>query len=131
MPESNCRKFQSTVSNYLIRHRSVLDTTSKFQEASARVNRAIAKAVTSCGCLKVKAGKQPIPKEASLSEATQYMQTHLEGNLCDSCREAIETEIGTALFYLTAICHLLGLDMDEIMHQENDRITTLGLYSLT
>lgn len=131
MPESNCRKFQGTVSNYLIRHRSVLDATSKFQEASARVNRAIAKAVTSCGCLKIKAGKQLLPKEASLSEITKYMQTHLEGDLCDSCRETIETEIGNALFYLVAICHLLGLDMDEIIHQENNRISALGFYSLT
>lgn len=131
MGESCCGKFQETVSAHLVRHRSILDSMSKFQEASSHVNRAIAKSVTSCGCLKIKAGKQLVPKKASLAEIAEYTKTHLEGNLCPTCLENIESELGTTLFYLTAICALLELDLEKILQNENSRITTLGLYSLT
>jgi hypothetical protein len=131
MGESSCSKFQDTVSEHLVRYRSILDAMSKFQEASAHVNRAIAKSVTTCGCLKIKATKQPVPKKASLAEVAEYMKSHLEGNLCPTCLENIESELGTTLFYLTAVCTLLDLDLEKILQNENNRITTLGLYSLT
>jgi hypothetical protein len=104
---------------------------SKLQEACARVNRAIAKAVTSCGCLKIEATKQPIPEEASLREIADYVETHITGELCPACREVIESELGSNLFYLAAACTLLNLDLEQVMSRENDRIATLGLYSLT
>ena len=47
-------EFQDIVIDSLIRHKSILDITSKFSESSARVNRAIVKAVTDCGCIKIK-----------------------------------------------------------------------------
>lgn len=125
------RNFQKTVSGSLVRHRSILDAMSKFQEASAHVNRAIAKTVTDCGCLKIQAGRQPIPPEASLSEIAKYMQTHIEGLLCPNCKEIMEAELGNLLFYLTAICTLLNLDLDKIIAKEDERISMLGVYSLT
>ena len=131
MGENCCAKFQGTVAEHLIRHRSILDAISKFQEAGAHVNRAVAKSVTACGCLKVKAEKQPVPKKATLAEMTDYAQSHLEGTLCPTCLENIESELGTTLFYLTAICTLLDLDLEKILHEENARITALGQYSLT
>lgn len=131
MSERCCGKFQDTVSEHLVRHRSVLDAMSKFQEASSHVNRAIAKSVTTCGCLKIKAAKQAVPKKASFVEMAEYTKTHLEGELCPTCLENIETELGTTLFYLTAICTLLELDLEKILQNENSRITALGHYSLT
>lgn len=131
MGESCCGKFQDTVSEHLVRYRSILDAMSKFQEASSHVNRAIAKSVTTCGCLKIKAEKQPVPKDANLAQMAEYTETHLEGNLCPTCLENIESELGTSLFYLTAICTLLDLDLEKILQEENGRITALGLYSLT
>jgi len=80
-----CRDFQQTVSDYLVRHRSILDVMSKFQEACAHVNRAIVKTVTNCGCLQIEAAKQPIPPNASLSEITEYVQSHIKGKLCPNC----------------------------------------------
>lgn len=123
--------FQDTVDKFLTRHRSILDSTSKFQEAAARVNRAIAKSVTTCGCLKVFAEKQKIPKDAKLQDAKKFVSTHIEGTLCPTCREIIRTEIGTSLFYVAAICSILGLNLSEIIKQEEDRISALGVYSLT
>jgi hypothetical protein len=51
-------QFQGKVSELLIRHRSILDSLTKFQESTARVNRSIAKTVTNCGCVTVTATKQ-------------------------------------------------------------------------
>lgn len=124
-------EFQRTVSQYLIRHRSVLDVTTKLQEAAARVNRAIAKAVTTCGCVKINASRQCCPANATFGELREFMQNHVEGELCENCREVLETEIGRSLFYLAAVCDLFDLELNEILGQEQGRISTLGPYSLT
>jgi len=130
-PQTSCKKFQGTVSAYLVRHKSILDAMSKFQEASAHVNRAMAKAVTNCGCIKIKAEKQPVPPNVNFSEVSKYVKTHIEGNLCSNCREVVEAELGNAMFYIAALCTLLDLDLEKILARENDRISTLGVYSLT
>lgn len=129
--EKSCNDFQKTVSLHLIRHRSILDVMTKYQDACSRVNRALAKSVTACGCLRVKAGKQALPADASLSEMSEYVKTHLEGHLCPNCAEVIEEEMGKSLFFLAAICTLTGIDLHELIRRENDRISTLGFYSLT
>lgn len=129
--ESDCRAFQQTVSLSLIRHRSILDVMTKYQDACSRVNRAIAKAVTTCGCLTVTAEKQELPAEVSLAEMSEYVKTHLEGHLCPQCAEVLEEEMGKSLFFLAAICSLTGVDLYSVIKRENDRMTTLGFYSLT
>ncbi|HEV8353064.1 MAG TPA: DUF1573 domain-containing protein [bacterium] len=124
-------RFQESVSQYLLRHRSILDVQSKLTESAARVNRALAKAVTSCGCVSVAAGRQRFPADVSLKELKQFMSTHLNGELCEKCREAVETEIGTTLFYLAAMCALLGLNLRDVVEKEYDRVSALGVYNLT
>ena len=123
--------FQKSVDQFLIQHRSILDLMTKYQESNSRVNRAIAKAVTQCGCIKIKAKKQIIPSNTKLTEIYKFMDTHIEGSLCDNCKEIIETELGSSLFYATAICNVLNLDFDEIIKKEEERISTLGIYNLT
>lgn len=131
MAEIEQKTFQDTVAEYLIRHRSILDVQSKLAEATARINRAIAKSVTSCGCIAISAGRQRFPSELSLLEVRDLMQTHLNGDLCDRCQEVLETEIGAALFYLAAASSLLGLDLDGILRKEHTRVATLGVFHLT
>lgn len=123
--------FQHTVAEYLIRHRSILDVESKLTEATSRINRAIAKSVTSCGCITITAGRQRFPAELSLSEVRTLMQSHLDGALCGRCREVLETEIGMALFYLAAVCGLFNLDLEAILKKEHTRVATLGIFHLT
>lgn len=123
--------FQRTVTEYLIRHRSILDVESKLAEATARVNRAIAKAVTACGCISIHAQRQRFPAEMSLAEVRGLMQTHLEGALCERCREVLETEIGMTLFYLAATCGLFGLDLEAVLRKQHTRVSTLGVFHLT
>lgn len=89
------------------------------------------KSVTTCGCLEIDASKQPLPEDATLSEISDYVQTHLEGKICPNCMDIVEEELGKTLFYLAAVCALLDLDFEEVLARENDRIATLGVYSLT
>jgi len=104
---------------------------SKLQEAGARVNRAVAKSVTSCGCLEVSAQKQKFPENATLADLKRMINSHISGELCPECREALETELGQTLFYIAALCAITGLDLDEIMMKEHDRLRMLGLFNLT
>lgn len=131
MDDSCCDKFQDTVSTLLVRHRSILDVLSKFQETNARVNRSIVKAVTSCGCLRIRADKQDFPADILFEDITKYMDDHLEGELCSSCREIIESELGRNIFYFTAICDLLGFSLADILESEVERLSALGRFTLT
>ena len=131
MKEADCTEFQKTVSEYLVQNRSILDVMTKLQDAATRVNRALAKTVTTCGCLRVEASKQELPEDVTFSHVADYVKTHLQGKMCPNCADVIETELGNAMFYLAATCCLLELDLKNVLERENDRINTLGVYSLT
>ncbi|TMI99462.1 MAG: DUF1573 domain-containing protein [Bacillati bacterium ANGP1] len=91
----------------------------------------MAKSVTTCGCISVNAVKQKFPTDVSLRELKQFMATHLAGEMCDKCREVVETEIGTTLFYLAALCGLLDLNLEEVLEKEHARVSALGVFNLT
>ncbi len=124
-------QFQEKVDELLIRHRSILDSLSKYQETNAKAGRAITKSVTFCGCLNIKTSKPNIPSEATLKNYKDFVDSHFEGELCDTCRDIIEEKIGNNLFYLAALCNLLDLNMEEIINKELNKISTLGHYNLT
>jgi len=126
-----CLEFQNAVDKYLVRHRSVLDILTKYQEATARVNRAFAKAVTECGCIQVHASKQQAPDDTNYSDLKQFMSSHTAGTLCPHCQEIVARELGRSMFYLTALCNLTGLNLREVMQQECRTVTTLGFYHLS
>ncbi len=122
--------FQNVVSELLIRNRSVLDISSKIQTSTGRVNRAVVKAVTHCGCIEIHAKKQEFPSEASIKNISGLISTHLKGKLCPECRRTIEKEIGGALFYLAAMCNTLGISLYDVVLSEKETLGTLGSYSL-
>ncbi len=128
MADLLCREFQDNVSKHLARHRSVLDVVSKLQESASRTNRAVAKAVTTCGCIRVNASKQQVPETADYSSIASHMRTHVEGELCDTCREALEGELGRQLLYLAGLCEIMGLDLVDVMLKEQNRLNTLGRF---
>lgn len=124
--------FQNAVNDSLIRHKSILDILTKFQESNGRTNRAVAKSITSCGCINVTAKKQQMPEdndEINIESLKDCLQTHINGKLCDNCREVIEREIGNNLFYLTSLCNILDLNLYDILIKEYDKINTLGKYT--
>ncbi|HHX74585.1 MAG TPA: DUF1573 domain-containing protein [Firmicutes bacterium] len=124
-------QFQDKVSELLLRHRSILDSLTKFQESGGRVNRAIAKSVTGCGCISISASRQVCPPEIDLQNCKDYMQTHVHGQLCEHCREILSEELGNHLFYLTALCHLLEMDLADIFAEEYQRVSALGFFHLS
>jgi hypothetical protein len=126
-----CSEFQQRVDECLIRHRSILDVLAKFQEGPSRTNRAVTKAVTSCGCLQINAGKQNIPLDVPLEKLGQYVESHLKGKLCPDCREIIESELGATLFYLAALCNLLDIDLYDVLIKEHKKLQTLGVFNLS
>lgn len=129
-PASTCHHFQDNVQENLVRHYSILDITSKFQETNARVNRALCRAVTDCGCININASKQLLPDDCSFEDVREYIQSHLTGQLCENCREVMEAEVGQNLFYLTGMCNALGLNLDDIINKEGQRVNTLGMFHL-
>lgn len=123
--------FQNCVSESLIRHKSILDIMTKLQDSQARVNRAVAKSVTNCGCIKITGEKQCLPCENdSIESLNDCLKTQIEGQLCENCREIIERELGNNLFYLTSLCNTLDLNLYDVLIKEFDRMKTLGKYSL-
>lgn len=149
--------FQNDVNESLLRHRSILDIMTKLTESNSRVNRALAKAVTDCGCISIYAKKQDIPSKIGelinnknnsentqksndevnidfdneiLSQQLTHQLTHqIEGNLCNNCREIIENEIGNNIFYLTSLCNSLDLNLYDILLKEENKINILGKYT--
>lgn len=131
MHEHICQQFQDTVAQVTLRHKSILDILSKTQEASARVNRAVTKAVTACGCVQVKAEKRTWPQDISLEDLHSFFDSHLHGDLCPECQEVVLREMGKLLFYVTALCNTLGLSLSDVLAKEQSKIATLGKFNLT
>ncbi|MDF2520192.1 MAG: hypothetical protein K0R84_820 [Clostridia bacterium] len=122
--------FQDSVDEILIRHKSILDVLTKFQESQTRANRAVVKAVTTCGCIEINSKKQNFSDEIPLDELKDFLETHVKGSLCDNCRDVIEKELGNNLFYMAALCNLLNISMYDVMIKEYEQIKTLGFFNM-
>ncbi|MBU5455689.1 DUF1573 domain-containing protein [Caproiciproducens sp. MSJ-32] len=120
--------FQNDVNELLLRHKSILDIITKYNEASSRVSRAVAKAVTNCGCIKISAKKQNLPEE--LDDFKISLDSHLKGKICDNCREIIESEIGNSMFYLSALCNTLDISLYDVLLKESEKLNILGKFNL-
>lgn len=131
-------EFQNSVEDSLLRHKSILDILTKLQESESRVNRSIIKAVTSCGCIKIKAEKQNINysiinddiENSDLSDIALPLSSHIEGSICDDCRKIIETELGNHLFYVTSLCNSLDISLYDILLKEYKNINTFEKINL-
>jgi len=124
-------EFQKQVSQLLIRHRSVLDVISKTQDATARINRSLTKAITECGCVEVIAKKQPIDLDKSLHENRPNLETHFTGPLCEHCKEVLTAEIGKSLFYLAALGNITDIKLSDAVKDESAKLSTLGVFNLS
>ncbi|HZK26214.1 MAG TPA: DUF1573 domain-containing protein [Thermoclostridium sp.] len=131
MKDTILDELQYTSQDLLIRNKSILDSSTKMVDSSARISRTLAKAATQCGCIRICAEKQEIPSlTEGLEEMRSHMQAHIEGALCDNCRDLLEKDIGRNLFYLSAICNTLDLNLYDIIIKELKRLKLLGKYSL-
>lgn len=124
-----CVNFQDSVSKTLVRHKSILDIMTKMDVYSGRINRAVAKSVTNCGCISIDAKKQQFTGE-SYKDLPDTLDNHLRGEICEQCKEVLDLEIGNYLFYITALCDTIGLNLNEVIKHEYERNKTLGLFNL-
>lgn len=124
-----CDEFQEKVSEVLIRHKSILDIITKLDEYNARINRAVMKSVTSCGCISINASKQKYNTD-TLEELSRSLKNHVDGELCEVCREKIEEEMGAYAFYLASLCNTLDISLWDVLIKEFDNLKTLGIYNL-
>ena len=70
--------------------------------------------------------------EGTLLDIREHMSSHLQGTLCEHCRDVVEAELGRPpILYLTALCNLFDLRLDHVIAQETQRLSTLGIYNLT
>lgn len=121
--------FQDSVDKSLLRNKSILDIITKLQESEGKINRAVIKAVTNCGCIQIDAKKQKY-SDPDMEEIRKALNTHLKGKLCDNCRDIIEQEIGRNIFYLASLCNVLDVSLFDVLLKEYNKIDTLGKYNL-
>jgi transposase-like protein len=126
-----CDEFQASVSSHLVQNKSILDAIAKLNESTWRVQRAISKAVTQCGCIRIEASRQRVPEVASLEELSRVLDSHVRGELCADCREQVEKEVGNSLCYVAAVCDLVGVSMYDCLIGVDKRIRALGMFHLS
>ncbi|MCC3376680.1 DUF1573 domain-containing protein [Cohnella sp. REN36] len=131
MSAPTLQEFQQQVSELLLRHRSLLDVMTKYSQSNASVNRAVSKAITECGCIELNAKQQGFSEEMELDQANRQSKSHMAGQLCENCSDIVRSEMGKNLFYLSAYCNLLGIDLEEVVAKESDKCNTLGWFNLT
>jgi hypothetical protein len=132
MKDLICDEFQNTVSDLLIRHHSVIDILSKLSESTCRVNRAVIKSVTGCGCVSIQAEKIEIPDNLeSVAELKLCLDNHLRGNLCAHCNEIVMDEMGKLLFYAAALCNVLDINLYDVFIKEQKNSQALGVFNMT
>ncbi|OPL08053.1 MAG: hypothetical protein AVO33_02245 [delta proteobacterium ML8_F1] len=123
-------EFQNAVEDVTLRHSTLLDILTKLSQAMADSNRAVAKSITTCGCLSLDTRKPVMPEDTSYEDLKNYPHDHLEGRLCPACQKAVEEELGNTFFYMASLCNKLDLNIYDILLKKYKDITTLGKYSL-
>ncbi|MBN3523777.1 nucleoside triphosphate pyrophosphohydrolase family protein [Paenibacillus apiarius] len=131
MSTPSLQTLQDQVADLLLRHRSLLDILSKYGQSDASVNRAVTKAITECGCLELHATRQPYCADMDVNQAKQSMESHVQGNLCDHCKDVVKSELGKHLFYMSALCNLLDIELNDVVKQESSKCSTLGIFNLS
>lgn len=131
MSAPTLQEFQSQVSELLLRHRSLLDVVTKFSQSNASVNRAVAKSITECGCIELNAKHQGFSADMELDQANRQSKSHMEGRLCENCKEVVRAEMGKNLFYLSAMCNALDINLQDVVTKEAEKCSTLGWFNLT
>jgi hypothetical protein len=131
MSSLTLKQFQEQVSELLLRHRSMLDVLSKYQQSNATVQRSVVKSITDCGCVQIHAGKQQYAKDMTIEEAKNSLDTHMNGHLCENCLEVVSAELGKNLFYMASLCNLLNINLENVIAKESEKCNTLGFFNLS
>lgn len=130
MSASLLQALQDQISSLLLQHKNLLDIISKYSQASGSVNRVVTKAITECGCLELHSKYPSYKKSSPASQVEQTSETHIHGELCDNCRDIIISELGKHLFYMSTLCNLLDIELEDVVQHEFSKCQTLGVFNL-
>lgn len=130
MQNNTIEGFQNTVSSMPTRNKSILDILTKLQDSGSKINRAVVKTATSCGCIKIVAGKQEFSDKLPFDSMYDLLDDHMDGELCINCKNALVKELGNHLFYLANLSNAFNLNMNDILLKEIDTLNMLGKFSL-
>jgi len=130
MKNNTMEGFQITVANLPTRHKSILDILTKLQDSGSRVNRAVVKSATSCGCISITANKQEYSEELTFERMNELLHDHVKGKLCKNCQNALIKELGNHMFYLTKLANTFDIEFDDVLLKEIDTLAVLGKFSL-
>ncbi|TCK92346.1 hypothetical protein EDC19_2076 [Natranaerovirga hydrolytica] len=128
LPDSLTDELQFLVEEYELINTSILDQMTKFSDYCSKINRSIIKSCTQCGCVKIDANKNIF--EDLHQFALDKKSTHCFGDLCPDCKELIEKNIGSALYYLASICNSLDLNLYDILIKEIQKVDLLRKYNI-
>ena len=123
-------EFQNKVDEVLIRHNSLLDILTKLSDASSKSNRAVVKSITNCGCITLDTLNVKPPEDATYEDLKHFRSDHIKGELCPTCRDKIEEELGNLEYYVAALCNSLDINLYDVLLKEYKKINTLGKFSL-
>jgi len=81
--------------------------------------------------LAIDAHKKSLPEDAAFSDLKDLLDSQTKGELCDNCRDILETELGKQLFYIAALANTLDLNLKDVIEKEEKKLSTLTIFNLT
>ncbi|QUI24355.1 DUF1573 domain-containing protein [Vallitalea pronyensis] len=125
-------EFQCTVKENDCFNKNILEQLAKLQEAAAKVNKSIIRACTYCGCIEINANNKlySYHDDINLDMIKLLDPHHISGELCDACRDRIEKDMGSCLYYLACISNSFDLNLDDVLLKEMDIIHLLGKFHI-
>ncbi len=124
MNEFILEEFQYLTEEQLRRNAGLPDLMTKLETTGGKINRAVSKAMTHCGCIRY-GSEKPLEEEHSAKE-----RAGIGGDLCETCREEFERAVGEHLFYLAGLLGALDISLYDMICAEISRQKMIGKYSL-
>lgn len=125
-------EFQCTVKENDYFNKNILEQLAKLQEVAAKLNKNIVRACTYCGCIEINANNKlySYNDDINLDMIKLLDPHHISGMLCEDCKDLIEKNIGSCLYYLACISNSFDLNLNEVLLKEMDKINILGKFNI-
>lgn len=125
-------EFQCTVRENDFFNKNILEQLAKLQEVSAKLNKTIIRACTHCGCIEINANNKLYSYDDDINfDMIKLLDPHhISGDLCEDCKDLIEKNIGSCLYYLACISNSFDLNLNEVLLKEMNKINILGKFNI-
>lgn len=71
------------------------------------------------------------PTGLRIEEAQHKLGTHVQGHLCENCKEIVSDQLGKNMFYISALCNLLDIKLEDVVERESKKCSTLGFFNMS